>query len=424
MELALFFLLALTAIVSAAGMIYQKNAVHSALFLILNFGCVALLFLMLDAPFISMVQIAVYAGAIMVLFLFVIMLLGAEQTTDTDARQFGWITIAATVLGASLLFAMAIPLVASGGLDLPDATGDAPRLRLVHAANVESPVTITVGEEAFDNVGFGDSTRFNELPAGEYDVVIADDSGTLFETNLALEPNEVISAIAYGAEGVESVALIPSSLESTGDDEARINVLNLITDQPLYLVDLGRDAQLDFADGEITDSTLTDALVYGEVAVITLPDGRYNLRFVEETEDGFEIVSSIGGELNWDVAEATEQTLIITPDYNSTADNFGFRTTVLDSEFEINEPFGSPGDIGGLLFIDYLLPVNLVGFLLLVALVGVIVLTRPEGITTSRRSALNRRRKVSRPLVSVIAEQTGRDVVVDTPKLDEPSSGD
>ncbi|MEO1288892.1 MAG: NADH-quinone oxidoreductase subunit J, partial [Chloroflexota bacterium] len=107
MELALFFLLALTAIVSAAGMIYQKNAVHSALFLILNFGCVALLFLMLDAPFISMVQIAVYAGAIMVLFLFVIMLLGAEQTTDTDARQFGWVTQAATVLGAAFLFALA-----------------------------------------------------------------------------------------------------------------------------------------------------------------------------------------------------------------------------------------------------------------------------------------------------------------------------
>lgn len=424
MELALFFLLALTAIMSAAGMIYQKNAVHSALFLILNFGCVALLFLMLDAPFISMVQIAVYAGAIMVLFLFVIMLLGAEQTTDTDARQFGWITIAATVLGASLLLAMAIPLVVSGGLDLPDATGDAPRLRLVHAANVDSPVTISVGETEFDDVAFRDFTSFTELPAGDYDVVIANDSGTLFETNLTLEPNQVVSAIAYGEDGVESLALIPSSLDSSGEDEARLNVLNLLTDQPLYLVDLGRDAQLGITDDEISDHVLTEALVYGEVAVITVPDGRYNLRFVQETDDGFEIVSAIGGVESWDVEDATEQTLIITADYNSTADNFGFRTTVFDSELEISETFGSPGDIGGLLFIDYLLPVNLVGFLLLVALVGVIVLTRPEGVTTSRRSALNRRRKVSRPLVSVIAEQTGRDVVVDTPKLDEPSSGD
>jgi NADH-quinone oxidoreductase subunit J len=424
MELALFFLLALTAIVSAAGMIYQKNAVHSALFLILNFGCVALLFLMLDAPFISMVQIAVYAGAIMVLFLFVIMLLGAEQTTDTDARQFGWITVAATVLGASLLFAMAIPLVVSGGLDLPDATGDSPRLRLIHAANVESPVTISVGDDSFEDVRFGDFSRFTEFTAGDYDVVIADANGNSFETNLSLEPNQVVSAIAYGNDGIESVALIPSNLDSTAEDTAYINVLNLITDAPLYLVDLGRDVQLDFADGEITDNVLTESLVYGEVTVITLADGRYNLRFVQETEEGFEILSSIGGVLNWDVEDATEQTLIIAPDYDSTADEFGFRPTVLDSELAINEPFGSPGDIGGLLFIDYLLPVNMVGFLLLVALVGAIVLTRPEGSTTSKRSTLNRRRKVSRPLVSVIAEQTGRDVVVDTPKLDEPSSGD
>jgi hypothetical protein len=52
------------------------------------------------------------------------------------------------------------------------------------------------------------------------------------------------------------------------------------------------------------------------------------------------------------------------------------------------------------------------------------VLTRPQGLTTARRSTINRRRKVSRPLVSVIAQQTGSDVVVDTPKLDKPTSGD
>ncbi|MEO1290797.1 MAG: hypothetical protein AAFV93_23920 [Chloroflexota bacterium] len=117
--------------------------------------------------------------------------------------------------------------------------------------------------------------------------------------------------------------------------------------------------------------------------------------------------------------------MIFTPDYQSVNDpQFGFRSAVETSVLPVSEPFGSPGDIGGLLFIDYLLPVNLVGFLLLVALVGVIILTRPE-VTTSRRSTLNRRRKVSRPLVSVITEQTGRDVVVDTPKLEDPSgSGD
>ena len=56
------------AVFSAAMMLLEEKAVHSALFLILNFLCVAVLYIMLDAPFLAMIQIAVYAGAIMVLF--------------------------------------------------------------------------------------------------------------------------------------------------------------------------------------------------------------------------------------------------------------------------------------------------------------------------------------------------------------------
>lgn len=60
-------------------MVRSHNAIHSALFLILNMLTLAVLYLVLNAPFIAMVQITVYAGAIMVLFLFAIMLLGAER---------------------------------------------------------------------------------------------------------------------------------------------------------------------------------------------------------------------------------------------------------------------------------------------------------------------------------------------------------
>lgn len=75
----LFFVLAIVAIASALGMVLSRNAVHSALYLILNFATVAVLYIVLNAAFIAMVQVTVYAGAIMVLFLFVIMLLGAER---------------------------------------------------------------------------------------------------------------------------------------------------------------------------------------------------------------------------------------------------------------------------------------------------------------------------------------------------------
>jgi NADH-quinone oxidoreductase subunit J len=100
-ELILFLLLALVAIASALGMLFSKNAVYSALFLIVNFATVAVFYLMLNAPFIALAQVTVYAGAIMVLFLFVIMLLGAEQTGRTGAAW--WLQPAALILGAVLL---------------------------------------------------------------------------------------------------------------------------------------------------------------------------------------------------------------------------------------------------------------------------------------------------------------------------------
>jgi NADH-quinone oxidoreductase subunit J len=85
LDLILFLLLSLIAVTTALGMLFSRNTVHSALFLVLNFVTVAVFYLLLGAPFIAMAQITVYAGAIMVLFLFVIMLLGAEQLPESEA---------------------------------------------------------------------------------------------------------------------------------------------------------------------------------------------------------------------------------------------------------------------------------------------------------------------------------------------------
>ncbi|MGE5374019.1 MAG: NADH-quinone oxidoreductase subunit J [Bacteroidota bacterium] len=84
LDLILFLILALVAIATAMGMLLSRNAVYSALFLVLNFVTVAVFYLLLGAPFIAMSQITVYAGAIMVLFLFVIMLLGAESLPQAE----------------------------------------------------------------------------------------------------------------------------------------------------------------------------------------------------------------------------------------------------------------------------------------------------------------------------------------------------
>jgi NADH-quinone oxidoreductase subunit J len=78
LELITFLVLALVAIGTALGMLLSRSAVYSALFLVLNFGAVAVYYVLLNAPFIALAQVSVYAGAIMVLFLFVVMLLGTE----------------------------------------------------------------------------------------------------------------------------------------------------------------------------------------------------------------------------------------------------------------------------------------------------------------------------------------------------------
>jgi NADH-quinone oxidoreductase subunit J len=102
MELLIFVIAALISIVCGLGMLLTGNAVHSALLLVLNFTAVAVLYLLLNAPFLAMIQITVYAGAIMVLFLFVIMLLGDEKT-NVERDSLPWLRPAAIVLGVLLL---------------------------------------------------------------------------------------------------------------------------------------------------------------------------------------------------------------------------------------------------------------------------------------------------------------------------------
>jgi NADH-quinone oxidoreductase subunit J len=86
-DLVVFWIFAPVAVGAAIGMVLARRAVHSALFLILNFFCLAVFFLVLGSPFLFAVQIIVYAGAIMVLFLFVIMLLGVASEESLAERM-------------------------------------------------------------------------------------------------------------------------------------------------------------------------------------------------------------------------------------------------------------------------------------------------------------------------------------------------
>ncbi len=119
-QLITFFILAIIAIAAALGMLFSRSAVYSALFLVLNFGTVAVFYILLNAPFIAMAQVSVYAGAIMVLFLFVIMLLGTELLPPTNALP--WQRPLAIFLGAILFVELGFLLFIRNA-----ATGDVPQ---------------------------------------------------------------------------------------------------------------------------------------------------------------------------------------------------------------------------------------------------------------------------------------------------------
>ncbi|HEY6193148.1 MAG TPA: NADH-quinone oxidoreductase subunit J [Bacteroidota bacterium] len=106
-ETLFFFLVAGLAVVSGLLVVTRANPIKSVLFLIVNFFCLAVLYLTLQAQFIAVIQIIVYAGAIMVLFLFVIMLLNLGDETRTAVKpgvaKLGAIALAAAVLAEILI---------------------------------------------------------------------------------------------------------------------------------------------------------------------------------------------------------------------------------------------------------------------------------------------------------------------------------
>ncbi|MEK7403150.1 MAG: NADH-quinone oxidoreductase subunit J [Gemmatimonadota bacterium] len=98
-----FYLFGLIAVVSALLFVTRKSPVAAALWLVNTMFCLAAMYVLLDAQFIGVIQVLVYAGAIMVVFLFVIMLLNLGHPSElADARGLGW-KLAAGFVGLALL---------------------------------------------------------------------------------------------------------------------------------------------------------------------------------------------------------------------------------------------------------------------------------------------------------------------------------
>lgn len=429
----LFFIFASVAVLSAGLMLWSDNAVHSALFLILNFACIAFFFLMLDAPFLAMVQIAVYAGAIMVLFLFVIMLLGAEQpepTTRHSESQPGsrsYVLVAGALAGTLLLVVGVLLL--GNTIDVVGAE-PTPNLRFIHASPGATAVNVEVGGDIVgEDIAYGGSTGMFELTPGTYPVTVTD-----FGTGDLLLNSEIDVIAPPGPNFVTTVAIYDTYAEfgNTGEvtrqlttfrenlnpgtaDETKLTVFNG-SNEAVSLVDTG----IFNRDGDTT--IIRSSIPPGEASTaIEIAEGEYDsLRFVLPTEE--ELNENEGVPVftltTRDFLEETNTLIMLLEIPNAQ------RPTARFVETDTLPLFGSPQAVGQLLMVNYLLPMQLVALVLLASLVGVILIAQqqvsPESV---KQSAARRpvRRRVSRPLTSVIASQVQADTNKDAPRLE---SGD
>ncbi len=108
-EAVTFWILAPVALLTAAGMVLVRSAVHSALLLVANLFCVAVFYMIQQAPFLGFVQIIVYAGAIMVLFLFVLMLVGVDSS-DSLVETIRGQRLGAAIFGLGFAGLLVFPI--------------------------------------------------------------------------------------------------------------------------------------------------------------------------------------------------------------------------------------------------------------------------------------------------------------------------
>ena len=124
MELVFFLGLALVAAVAAVLVVVQRHAVYSALYLIITMGALAGIYILLEAHFVWVIQVIVYAGAIMVLFLFVIMLLDIRREQDPWAAPDRGRILVAVLLSVVLLVELGMAVATRLVSGRPRLSGD------------------------------------------------------------------------------------------------------------------------------------------------------------------------------------------------------------------------------------------------------------------------------------------------------------
>lgn len=370
MELTLFIIVGAIAVLSAVLMLISQNAVHSALFLVLNFACIAFFYLMLSASFLAMVQIVVYAGAIMVLFLFVIMLLGAERLLPERNPRFPWLVPMAIVLALVFLVAVSLAVI-RGEVDLSERASAQPYIRVVNVVDqLEGGADVYLdGHRLVSGLEYGQASQFAPWDRGRYDVALykagADPSAEepLATIKVDLNQGEAVSFTAVGTAADPVLVVANEDLRGASRSDAlRVTVVNGVRAAPMIDVVRGTDAS--------EDAVLINDLPYGEASrPTTISGGMTDISVFSEGVRRDRLVTFENRDLSPEQGQLWVFGTRYLPD-NSYEDVFHMlETNALPS-------FGSPASVGLALFARYVLPMEMVALVLLVAMIGALILTK------------------------------------------------
>jgi len=408
LELVIVLVMAL-AIVSAFLMLITNNAVHSALFLIVTMMCIAFLFLTLNAPFLAMIQITVYAGAIMVLFLFVIMLLGADKldaaTVETPPeRRYRLFLPLATALGFALIVMLGAVILGGRPLDR-EVPGRTPQIRVINAAPDAGEFEVHTSDGVLvSGVPFREASAFVDVPAGETRLLVHFEAiDRMQEISVPLEPNDAYSLIVYGEGAEPQITVVADDISTIEESRSsRVAVFNAYG-TPISMI----DPRSEFDENDTI--VLIPELAPGQISdTFYVETGAIDWTFVNATNTSERLFRLNEHEIGIDDSEL----ILFIGEPTISGANAIVRPSALPIIVEARPSFGGPRAIGYMLFTDFMLPFQLLGLLLLASMVGAIVLTHREAERAKGRGV--GRRRVSRPLVNVIASQVGHEVTTAT----------
>lgn len=388
LELIIFLIVAAIAIFAAAFMLVSRNAVHAALFLVTNMICLSFFYLILNAPFLAMVQITVYAGAIMVLFMFVIMLLGAEKLGELPTK-YKWLPLVGVGL-ASVFLILAYFAIVQGNIGALKPVAKAPEIRVVHVGFNTPAVDVYLNNEKLvGGLSYQKHTDFKAVPAGDYNLLVftakpdgsaidpAKDSPAL-ASSVSLKPDTHLTIVATA----DRLITVPEDLTTLRkDDIFRYTVVNALPGtKPINFIAVD-PANPNPAPEERAKylQILAPALRYGEVSKTT-----------ELTAKSYKVAWEIDNQ-RVNVAEPFVSKenyaalVILYPEVVPGSNPPRFEPDDLNLVDRAIPSFGGPTNIGEALFTVYLLPFELVSLLLLVAMVGAIILTREDSVRRERK---------------------------------------